>query len=525
MADGDVTNKSSTSVDEEMEADDKDVKNTSVEDKSEPETPKKTTSPSKSPKKTASKDDEDESDVDKESDKEPDTPKRKKASPSKSPKKTPSKKEDEDESDEESDAPKKKKPTPSKSKSRSSSKEDNEDDSDEESDTPKKKKASPSKSKSKSPSKKDAEDESDNDEDDESDDEDWEELPPGLLERPYEVEGKREKKKVERLTSAPPPKEPEKFEVKEGRGVKLVDIPVVAENISQTKAVDLKPLHYALFIKHGKIATVKKNLRLFSGEPNGKKSSDHEKRMNFLKNKLVTDQLKTLCRILNLESGGGSKQVIVDRLEEFILKPVDKGGKVRGAIKRKRSKTPAGKKAKKVKTKKEKVIKKKKAKKAVEESDDEEEEAEESEDEAPKKKKVKISPTKKVKSTPVKKDQKTPSKSKTPKQNGKTNSPKKSTPKKTSPKKTPKKTKKDPELSDISDDDESSDDEPLVKLKSPSPPNNAEIKALVQKILKGADLETVTMKTVVKQVYAKYPKFDLTDRKDFIKDAVRNVIS
>jgi len=38
-----------------------------------------------------------------------------------------------------------------------------------------------------------------------------------------------------------------------------------------------------------------------------------------------------------------------------------------------------------------------------------------------------------------------------------------------------------------------------------------------------ANLEEITMKTVCKQVYAKYPDFDLTDKKDFIKATVKAV--
>ena len=53
-------------------------------------------------------------------------------------------------------------------------------------------------------------------------------LTAGLLERPLEIEGKREKKKVERLTSEALHKTPEEkpFNIEEGKGVKLGDIPV-----------------------------------------------------------------------------------------------------------------------------------------------------------------------------------------------------------------------------------------------------------------------------------------------------------
>jgi protein DEK len=57
------------------------------------------------------------------------------------------------------------------------------------------------------------------------------------------------------------------------------------------------------------------------------------------------------------------------------------------------------------------------------------------------------------------------------------------------------------------------------------PPSNAQIVKCVKKILDGANLEEITMKTVCVKVYAQYPKFDLSDRKAFIKETVRKVIS
>lgn len=50
-----------------------------------------------------------------------------------------------------------------------------------------------------------------------------------------------------------------------------------------------------------------------------------------------------------------------------------------------------------------------------------------------------------------------------------------------------------------------------------------EIKSYVKEILEGANLEEITMKTVCKQVYAHYPDFDLSHKKDFIKSTVKSV--
>jgi hypothetical protein len=45
----------------------------------------------------------------------------------------------------------------------------------------------------------------------------------------------------------------------------------------------------------------------------------------------------------------------------------------------------------------------------------------------------------------------------------------------------------------------------------------------IEEIIKTANLDTVTMKTVVKDVYAKYPDANLNSKKDFIKQVVKEV--
>lgn len=46
---------------------------------------------------------------------------------------------------------------------------------------------------------------------------------------------------------------------------------------------------------------------------------------------------------------------------------------------------------------------------------------------------------------------------------------------------------------------------------------------MIKKILEGANLEEVTMKSVCRQVYDSYPDFDLTHKKVFIKETVKSV--
>ncbi|XP_053679610.1 protein DEK isoform X2 [Anopheles nili] len=86
----------------------------------------------------------------------------------------------------------------------------------------------------------------------------------------------------------------------------------------------------------------------------------------------------------------------------------------------------------------------------------------------------------------------------------------------------------EPEL----DDNESEDEKPLVKkakqekeTDTAAPPSEDDIKEYLKEILDEANLEEITMKTVCKKVYAKYPQHDLSHKKDFIKATVKSLIS
>lgn len=63
----------------------------------------------------------------------------------------------------------------------------------------------------------------------------------------------------------------------------------------------------------------------------------------------------------------------------------------------------------------------------------------------------------------------------------------------------------------------------ILIIISPQQFQDDEIKKYVKEILDKANLEEITMKTVCKQVYAKYPQFDLSHKKDFIKTTVKSV--
>lgn len=348
---------------------------------------------------------------------------------------------------------------------------------------------------------------------DDDDEEEEEELQPGLLERPVIIESgkRREKKKVERLSMQEVvPKEARKFEVGEGSGDKLGDCARIEYHISKGKVDDLKALHRLCFNSPGKATLIRKNLRLFNGFTFKKGDDEYKKKLANLKKNTVA-VLKKVCEVLDLERKG-VRDEIAERILDFCLCPKDSGKGIPASKKRKRKSKTGGKaEGKKKVAKKEKTPKSASKKKTSSDAEDSESE-EESDDES-----------KEDSASSAEEEEDTP-----PAKKKKTETPKKPAAKKAAPKKEAKKEKKvSPKKAESSDEesDEDSDEEPLAKKKEPQPPSDKELKGLIKKILDKANLEEVTMKTVVKQVYSKYPTFDLSDKKDFIKETVREMIS
>ncbi|XP_018534239.1 protein DEK isoform X2 [Lates calcarifer] len=165
------------------------------------------------------------------------------------------------------------------------------------------------------------------------------------------IEGKRAKKTVERLDFQAP-KQMEKLKIGDGSGDKLGDIPRTSFQISKMKPADLKPLHAILFDRPGKMATIKKNLRLFNGFPFDADSEQYtKKREKLLKNSNFTNsKLKVVCSVLDLEKKGTHSD-LVDRILSFLIAPKNSGKRVPVKKKRKSKKKLSGDDSK-VKTKK-----------------------------------------------------------------------------------------------------------------------------------------------------------------------------
>ncbi|XP_077126066.1 protein DEK [Ranitomeya variabilis] len=352
--------------------------------------------------------------------------------------------------------------------------------------------------------------EEENDEEEEDDDEEDDEK----KEKSLIVEGKREKKKVERLCfESSVKKEPA---LTEGKGKKLYDIERVQFFLKKKKCEELRLLHRLLFNRQGTVNMVKKNIGQFNGFPFEKSSDLYKKKEDMLK-KFKKDDLKNICGVLDLEKSGANSE-LVSRIITFLMEPKSTGK----PLPKSKSKPPKGGKkersssgsARRSKSRRSNVIltdessSEEETKDKEESSADDQESEEEVEDEEPPKKvakkekarpKVTSRNKKAAKSSNIKKaDSSTTNKSKN-------------------------NSKKEKAVQSESEDD-SSDDEPLIK-KVKKPPTDEELRETIKNLLAKANLETVTMKQICKKVYEGYPNCDLSPRKAFIKTTVKELIS
>ncbi|NXV47331.1 DEK protein, partial [Uria aalge] len=317
------------------------------------------------------------------------------------------------------------------------------------------------------------------------------------------VEGKREKKKVDRLTMQVSSLQKEPFTITPGKGQKLCEIERIQFFLSKKKTDELRNLHKLLYNRPGTVASLKKNVGQFSGFPFEKGSDQYKKKEEMLK-KFRNAMLKSICEVLDLERSGVNSE-LVTRILNFLMhpkssgKPLPKSKKTpsKGG-KKERSSTGTTRKAK--RTKCPEILSDESSSEEDEKKEkDDSSEEKESEDEPPRKaskreksKKMASKTKKAVKGANVKKAD-----SSTTKKNQ--NSSRKE-----------------------SESEDSSDDEPLIK-KLKKPPTDEEIKETVKNLLANANLEEVTMKQICKEVYENYPSYDLSDRKDFIKKTVKEV--
>ncbi|XP_042238300.1 protein DEK-like isoform X2 [Homarus americanus] len=305
-----------------------------------------------------------------------------------------------------------------------------------------------------------------------------------LYDQPLEMSGKRDRKKVERFVQ-----ETKKEDVEStGTGTALGDIPFIEAMIMKMSTDELKVLHRVAYSRPGSGSEIKKNLRKFNGFPFNKEDKKYQSKLSTVE-RILMSELKKMLMILGLERSG-NKGEVVERLMAFMLEPQDTGKRPPKTVKKGKGK---GRPRKGQEKKRENNTSMNDSGTGGSDSNESESEEQDSEEEGEKPRKT-LGRKPQSKKTPAKRAAST----------------KKATPSRRS------------KVADSDDSD--SDDEPLAK-KAKQPPSDAELKAMVKKILEGANLEEVTMKSVCRQVYDNYPEFDLTHKKVFIKETVKSIIS
>ena len=173
----------------------------------------------------------------------------------------------------------------------------------------------------------------------------------------------------------------------------------------------IKLLHMVMYGRRGKVLEMKNRVLEFSGFVYEDKKKDRAKLEDKL-NKPKMSELKEICRVLDLHVAG-TKAEIIERILDFLEKPVDSGKRVPVAKSKKRSRSTSskspgkkGQKAKKKKTKSEPEDEEDVDRDVDDEDEDEDEEEGEEDDEEydaqPPKKKKKLTKKSEKASTPKK---------------------------------------------------------------------------------------------------------------------------
>uniref|UniRef100_A0A9J7YAQ6 Protein DEK n=2 Tax=Cyprinus carpio TaxID=7962 RepID=A0A9J7YAQ6_CYPCA len=358
---------------------------------------------------------------------------------------------------------------------------------------------------------------------------------PKLFE-PEILEGKREKKIIQRLDLMSKPKEKPKIE-STGSGAKLGDIARINHSIGKLKAPLLKPLHKIVYDRPGTASTLRKNLRLFNGFPFGEDSDLYSKKMEKVK-RLHKEQLRTICQTLDLERSG-TQIILSERIMKFLTCPTNSGKpvlkkkkKTTKDAKREKSSSKSKKTQKKVESGKSKPI-------VTDSSSDDDDDDDDDEGKENSKDTVKSATANQENKDSEdkfsdKEEEEDDDDDDAPEEDSKEEETKKkpATKRKAPAKPVPKTKKADSssnrgkkQASKSKDESESSDDDqPLIKMVK-KPPTEEQLKEAIKDLLKNANLEEVTMKQITRQVYDKYPDFDLSSRKEFIRETVKGLIS
>ncbi|CAJ0596388.1 unnamed protein product [Cylicocyclus nassatus] len=325
----------------------------------------------------------------------------------------------------------------------------------------------------------------------------------GLFDLPLEVEGKRERHKVERISIGTPTVKKTPTEMKMGNGVPLGEIAYIEDQLRKHSADDLQYIHRLIYGHVGKASVLRRDIRKFTGFAFEENSPEFKQKVAFLQ-KLTMDKLRMIKNVLGVHSGGGTKDAMVTTIMVFIMKPVDHERKVPGKKRKSTAKTPKStKKAKTSKTSDE----------VVDDEDDEEDEVETKEEEEKKKKGAE-----KEKKTP--KTPKTPSTAKAPR--------KKKEPTKDASKESDadteavKKTSRKPSKIASDDDTSSNTSEEAAQENNPS---EKELETVIEELLATFDLAQVSMKQMCQAVIERFPGTNISTRIDFLKSKIKQCLA
>ncbi|CAF0723053.1 unnamed protein product [Didymodactylos carnosus] len=361
-----------------------------------------------------------------------------------------------------------------------------------------------------------------------------------LFEQPIVLEGKRRRTATIRLemNELTPKKE---IQIPKGNGKPLGEIEYINHQITNTNGEQLVSLQYICFGRKVVHANMKKILRTFAGFDFKKGTPEYDRTLSRLL-KYKKPQLKVILDVLGLQQSGRNEEQ-AERILDFLVEPYDEGKRVA----KKMSKQSSASKKRRSTDSSLKVASRKRNNTAtsqiMDESDadsnekDNHTEDDDGGDEMEEEKSDTYEPGRgKKKSLPKKKASSSRGANTVPKDKGqkrKRGSPSpakkdlkkiKSEPIEVDEKKVARISKNDDKLTrvlersvliDIKQENDTADE-----AKGPSEDS---LRSTIKKILNGVDLSGVTMKNVLKDVYSQYPEFNLTERKDFIKNIVKEM--
>ncbi|VDK47726.1 unnamed protein product [Anisakis simplex] len=168
----------------------------------------------------------------------------------------------------------------------------------------------------------------------------------GELDKSVIVEGKRKRHAVERMViNIDTPSRKPKIAAP-GLGIALGDIPYVKETLEKTKCVMLKGMFRLCYGRVGNRASMKKELRTFTGFPFDDSDTQFQKRKAIAQKLSVAEVIRLFILIQiflrvphfsnNLISCSSFTQLQISNILMFLLKPTDLGKSPESLVKRKK---------------------------------------------------------------------------------------------------------------------------------------------------------------------------------------------